>query len=192
MDKMIDNIDKYVDETQPVQCKIGLKWMIEKYRTLNPKVYLEIGAAHLATFRLFEQYLPKEDGLAIGIDTHPNTIQWNLYKTEDRCRTELIHKSSIEPDVFEQVKTILNGRKIDWLTIDGWHWYDHVRPEWDYYTPLVRPGGIVMLHDCDPPAVQRGFLDGQGAGMVYLEELAKGQKGYLVPNSTIGTAIFEM
>ncbi len=189
---MITDIDTYVDETKPDQCKVGLKWMINKYQTLQPKVYMEIGAAHLSTFRLFEQYLPKKDGLAIGIDTLPNMTQWNLYEKEDRCETKLIYGSSIDPNVFTQIKDTLKGRQIDWLTIDGWHWYDHVRPEWDMYCPLVRPGGIVMLHDCDPGAIARGVYDAQGAAQVYLEELSKGKKGYLVPNSTIGTAIFEL
>ena len=41
---------------------------------------------------------------------------------------------------------------IDFLFIDGDHSYDGVRKDWDDWTPLVREGGRVALHDAHPEA----------------------------------------
>jgi hypothetical protein len=41
---------------------------------------------------------------------------------------------------------------VDFLFIDGDHSYDGVRRDWDDWTPLVREGGRVALHDAHPEA----------------------------------------
>lgn len=41
----------------------------------------------------------------------------------------------------------LNGTPIDVLFLDGDHTFEGVATDWDLYSPLVRPGGIVALHD---------------------------------------------
>jgi FkbM family methyltransferase len=41
---------------------------------------------------------------------------------------------------------------IDLLFIDGDHSYDGIRRDWDDWTPLVREGGHVALHDAHPDA----------------------------------------
>jgi predicted O-methyltransferase YrrM len=33
------------------------------------------------------------------------------------------------------------------LFIDGDHSYEGVRRDWELYSPLVRPGGLIALHD---------------------------------------------
>jgi predicted O-methyltransferase YrrM len=40
----------------------------------------------------------------------------------------------------------------DFLFIDGDHTYDSVRRDWDNYSPMVREGGIIALHDILPRA----------------------------------------
>lgn len=41
----------------------------------------------------------------------------------------------------------LNGASIDVLVIDGDHRFEAVKQDFLMYAPLVRPGGIVLLHD---------------------------------------------
>jgi predicted O-methyltransferase YrrM len=44
------------------------------------------------------------------------------------------------------VRGVLGGA-LDVLLIDGDHSYDGVRRDFELYTPLVRPGGLIILHD---------------------------------------------
>lgn len=41
----------------------------------------------------------------------------------------------------------LAGEPVDVLLIDADHTYTGVRSDWESYSPLVRPGGIVAFHD---------------------------------------------
>jgi len=48
------------------------------------------------------------------------------------------------------VRRWLSGEALDVLFIDGDHTYAGVREDFVRYAPLVRPGGIVALHDINP------------------------------------------
>jgi predicted O-methyltransferase YrrM len=47
----------------------------------------------------------------------------------------------------EAVMKKLNGRAVDLLFIDGDHRYSRVKKDFEMYAPLVRTGGVVLLHD---------------------------------------------
>lgn len=181
----------------------GTEWLLRRFRETRKKIYLEIGAASLYTFGIYESELPpkEEGGLAIGIDIHPNRDDWHTYKSFSGCDTLLIEGSSIDPATVGKVKDKLAGRPIDWLFIDGNHYTQFVRKEWELYSPLVRKnGGIVVFHDCDPPAGLKVYqmgddnLDksGQGAGVMFHHLLNNGYNIRMVPVGTIGTSIVEL
>jgi predicted O-methyltransferase YrrM len=48
------------------------------------------------------------------------------------------------------VKKILEGRKLDFLFIDGDHTYEGVKGDFKMYFPLVRKDGIIAFHDIMP------------------------------------------
>ena len=52
--------------------------------------------------------------------------------------------------VIAGVDDALAGRSIDLLFIDGDHTYEGVRADFEQYSPLVTPGGMVMFHDIQP------------------------------------------
>ena len=59
----------------------------------------------------------------------------------------LIAADSHDLETLRQVKAILAGRPLDFLMIDGDHTYRGVRMDYELYAPLVRPGGLIALHD---------------------------------------------
>ncbi|MBU37734.1 MAG: methyltransferase, partial [Anaerolineaceae bacterium] len=50
-----------------------------------------------------------------------------------------------------QLLRLLDGDAIDFLFIDGDHRYEAVRRDFQLYSPLLRPGGIVAFHDILQP-----------------------------------------
>jgi predicted O-methyltransferase YrrM len=40
--------------------------------------------------------------------------------------------------------------EVDFLFLDGDHSYARAKQDWEWYAPLVRPGGIIALHDIAP------------------------------------------
>src|SRR5262249_44295214 len=45
------------------------------------------------------------------------------------------------------VERYFAGEPLDFLFVDGDHAYESVRPGYEPYAPLVRPGGLIALHD---------------------------------------------
>ena len=65
-----------------------------------------------------------------------------------------IEGSSQSPDTHARVRRALGGA-LDVLLIDGDHSYQGVRSDFELYTPLVRPGGLIILHDIVQDGGQR-------------------------------------
>lgn len=59
----------------------------------------------------------------------------------------LIRADSHAPETKNRVLKILAGERLDYLFIDGDHTYSGIRRDFHMYSPLVRSGGIVALHD---------------------------------------------
>ncbi|MGH7992284.1 MAG: class I SAM-dependent methyltransferase [Limisphaerales bacterium] len=51
------------------------------------------------------------------------------------------------PGTRERLQTLLPPQGIDFLFIDGDHTYEGVKADFEMYSPLVRKGGLVALHD---------------------------------------------
>lgn len=61
-----------------------------------------------------------------------------------------IQADSHDPGTVDMVRDALHGEPIDFLFVDGDHTYDGIRTDWELWAPLVRPGGVVALHDTWP------------------------------------------
>lgn len=57
---------------------------------------------------------------------------------------------SHQQTTLDQVKTLLAGRPLDLLFLDGDHTYEGVKQDFQLYSPLVRSGGLVAFHDIVP------------------------------------------
>ena len=71
----------------------------------------------------------------------------------------LIAGDSHEPGTLKRVRKLVP--LVDFLFIDGDHSYDGVRKDFAMFAPLVRPGGVIALHDVsvEQPAEVRGIHD---------------------------------
>jgi len=118
---------------------------------------LEIGGQHGGTLWAWDQIMLRP-GLLVCID---------MFVLEGRLRNAIdVEFTHIEADSHldssrEYVKTLLAGELLDFLFIDGDHSYEGVRRDFEMYAPLVRPGGIVALHDVSvqQPARVRAIHD---------------------------------
>jgi predicted O-methyltransferase YrrM len=61
-----------------------------------------------------------------------------------------LRADSHDPRTVAQVKSLLGSRPIDFLFIDGDHSLQGVRLDYEFFAPLVRPGGLIALHDVVP------------------------------------------
>jgi len=115
---------------------------------LKPQIICDIGSAGGGTIRLFSHFAaPKAKIISIDLDNTPMRQTVFPYLIEQEQRIDIIQASSYDPSTVSQVKQCLNGQEIDLLFIDGDHSYQGVVKDFECYSPLVRKGGIIGLHD---------------------------------------------
>jgi predicted O-methyltransferase YrrM len=61
--------------------------------------------------------------------------------------TYVNNRDSHKTETLEEVKEALAGRQLDILFIDGDHTYEGCRQDFEMYSPLVKPGGVIVFHD---------------------------------------------
>jgi predicted O-methyltransferase YrrM len=65
-------------------------------------------------------------------------------------RITLLVGDSQQPSTVARVERALGGEPLDLLFVDGSHRYEHVKRDFELYSPLVRRGGLVAFHDVWP------------------------------------------
>lgn len=130
-----------------------LSSLLDELIRIEPKNFLEIGTDRGGTFRAFG-LIAKPDGLKISLDI-PRMKFWRGFDFsklhQDMVKwfpgVHLIHANSHVPETLTLVNGILNGKQLDFLFIDGDHSYNGVKQDFEMYSPLVRPGGLIAFHD---------------------------------------------
>lgn len=125
---------------------------------LRPGVVVEIGTHRGGTLRCWAA-TAAADALLVSIDL-PNPAEGMGTRPDDllAARRALqpgqalaeITADSHAPGTRDLLAGILAGRPIDFLWIDGDHSEAGVRQDWALYSGLVRPGGMIALHDIHP------------------------------------------
>lgn len=65
---------------------------------------------------------------------------------------------SYSEGTLQKAKDILGGRPIDTLFIDGTHFFDSCKKDFEQFSGLVRPGGVIALHDIVDSRKQRNEM----------------------------------
>jgi len=142
----------------PIQVKEEIIHLLELLRVREPRVLMEIGTALGGTLFLFCQ-IARNDATIISIDLPHGRFgggypSWKtpLYKAFAKTgqQIHLLRADSHSSETLHMVEEILEGRKLDFLFIDGDHTYEGVKKDFEMYQPLVVKGGMIALHDIVP------------------------------------------
>ncbi len=140
---------------KPLQVRNEILELLRILSETKPKVVIEIGTAQGGTLFLFCR-VASQDATIISIDLPGGSFGggypwWRipLYKAFRSPKQELhlIRADSHCKATLEQVSQILNGKKVDFLFIDGDHSHDGVRMDFEMFSPLVKNGGLIAFHD---------------------------------------------
>ncbi len=128
-----------------------LEELLELYECLPRRVdrVLEIGTEHGGWLLMLASVLEASAEMcAVDQEHHP---EFDVARDEiEYLGHSLFHIRGSSADAVRQVEAWLGGGPLDVLHLDGPHTYEGVRQGWNDYAPLVRPGGIVVIHDVEP------------------------------------------
>jgi predicted O-methyltransferase YrrM len=160
------------------------------HQTERPMCVLEIGTLHGGTLWAWCQ-IATLDALVISIDL-PGGAFGGGYPEEDASRLQayarggqnlrLIRADSHAAGTLNQVIAVLDDRPVDLLFVDGDHTYEGVRCDFELYAPLVRPGGLFVVHDIlrhdeDPDCQVDAFWEEVSAGRTCREFVDAAERG---------------
>jgi predicted O-methyltransferase YrrM len=144
----------------PLQDPHEIRALLELVAENPPRRVLEIGTARGGTLFLWTR-VARHDATIISIDLPGGAFgggyHWAkipLYKsfaTGDQT-IHLVRANSHDLGTREKVRSIT--QEVDLLFIDGDHSYAGVQNDFRMYSELVRPGGIVVLHDISYPNLE--------------------------------------
>ena len=126
------------------QRELEVIWFYNHAKKLKPNVIVEIGIKEGGNLKILST-LPPKGGLVIGIDPRKE-IPW-VSDSETACVVEHVCGDSHAIQTIRTVKDLLGDRLIDVLFIDGDHSYEGMLKDFYDYSPLVREGGVVAVHD---------------------------------------------
>lgn len=177
---------------RPKQVRSEIQQLAGLVSQHQPKAVLEIGTATGGTLFLWAR-MAAPDATIVSVDL-PGGVYgggyplWKapLYRrfASKKQSVKLLRRDSHSPATLEAVRNILD-EPLDFLFIDGDHSYDGVKQDFEMYAPLVRPGGIVALHDivdCPPELlcevkVYWDEIKHRGQHWEFIEDPAQGWAG---------------
>ena len=141
-----------------LQNREEIQWLFELVRVARPRVVLEIGLDLGGTFFLWSR-AAASDAHLIAIDARQTGRfgEWSPFHLVGRSfavgsqRVSLMMGTDSHSETTHaRVTTLLDGRPVDFLFIDGDHSRDGVWQDFHMYSPLVAPGGLIAFHDISP------------------------------------------
>jgi predicted O-methyltransferase YrrM len=146
----------------PMQSQCEIAELYAAVRALQPRRVIEIGTCHGGTLYLWCQAAHSQATL-FSVDL-PDGEFGGGYRD---CRAalyrafagpgqtlHLLRGNSHLKETVDHVRGLLGGQFVDFLFVDGDHTYSGVRQDFDLFSPLVRPGGLIALHDIVPREAQ--------------------------------------
>ncbi len=173
---------------RPFQIEAELAQLVSEVSKFSPRTVLEIGTANGGTLLLWTR-LAKPDAVIVSVDLPGGRFGGGYSKSRAALyrrfsgkeqKLHLLREDSHARATFDNVRQIFHGNPVDLLFIDGDHTYEGVKADWEMYSALVRPGGLIVFHDIagnyDDTQVKR-LWDSIKAGFEH-REYTFGENGY--------------
>lgn len=133
-----------INDHGAIQKDAELAGFLAMVMDLDPEVIVEIGSDAGGTLWAWQQICPR----VIGVDLPRAGFGSGARLNDHGC--EIICGDSHDPATRDQLLDLLDGVAADMLFIDGDHTYEGAKADFELFSPLVRPGGMVGFHDiCD-------------------------------------------
>jgi predicted O-methyltransferase YrrM len=140
---------------KPIQIDKELAALVRDVRDLNPATVLEIGTAQGGTLFLWSR-LAQPNATIVSIDlpggkfgggyTNRRAVLYRRFPAKSQ-QLHLLREDSHALPTFQKAKQLFSGKPVDLLFVDGDHTYEGVKKDWEMYSELVRPGGMIVFHD---------------------------------------------
>ncbi len=125
-----------------LQVQAELDWMVDLFRELEPRRVLEIGVHEGGTLKAWMENAP-DDTQFVAVDLELHMFEWTGWLHGLQILRPV--KGSSQDDRVK--RSIQRHGPFDWAFIDGDHHLEAVESDVELVLPLIRSGGVLVLHD---------------------------------------------
>lgn len=140
---------KAVSEWFGYQNEFELEMALTALEKAKPKVIMELGVAYGASLAAWAEIVKPELCISLDPEDIPKSEaqKESFEKLAKEYNFKRIGRYSRDPKSHQMLEIMLEGRKIDFLFIDGAHGFDDVKHDFYSYQKYMAPNGIVGFHD---------------------------------------------
>lgn len=133
------------------QKSIEIKALLQTIIDNKPKIIVEIGSFKGGTLCSFCQVAPL-DSIVISVDINYPVERRLAHRRFVRPsqKARFIQGDSHSLSTLTEIRKFLNEEQVDLLFLDGDHSYDGIKKDFEMYADLVKPDGIIAIHDIYP------------------------------------------
>jgi predicted O-methyltransferase YrrM len=151
----LQKITEKAIELGAVQKPLELLLLVNFLQKKPPKIVVEVGTAKGGTFFALCK-IAGPDATIVSIDLPGGPFGGGYERKDQKTfksygkKNQTLHflrKDSHSESTKKELLKLIDGKKIDFLMIDGDHSYAGVKKDWELYSPLVKEGGLIALHD---------------------------------------------
>lgn len=115
----------------------------------RPNKMLELGTQNgQSTKSILMAMNVTKTGTLVTVDRKDRSTILNGEYEDVKDRCVFIAGNTHAPETLQKVKDTLGENELfDMCFIDAGHMYEDIKQDWQDYIPLVKPGGVIMLHD---------------------------------------------
>jgi len=141
----------------PAQVRSEIETLLSLLKAEPPQNVLEIGTARGGTLFLLSR-VARADARLASIDLPGGDFGGGYGRVwvpllkalpRERQTLKLIRADSHDPCTLEEARRWFN-HPLDFLLVDGDHQFEGVRRDFFMYGSMVRPGGVIAIHDIVP------------------------------------------
>lgn len=133
---------------QTLQIPTEITQLSKAVQAINPEIIVEIGTARGGTLLIWSYLASKR---VITCDLNDMSLQRPLFSQfpppGSTCQVTLLSGNSHDANFKARLAQELNGKKADFMFIDGDHTESGVEADFNDYKEFVRPGGLIAFHD---------------------------------------------
>lgn len=149
------------------QMPTEIRGLVERLQRMKARSFIEIGTHKGGNSFLFGHAIPGNE-LGIGIDLCVQNAAKLKYFSRPGQAYHPLHGDSQTASMRDRARALVGDKPLDFLFIDGDHRYEGAKADFELYSPLVRPGGLIAFHDiCPDHRTLYGKETGCYAGEVY-------------------------
>jgi len=174
-----------------------INWLIDRVKVIQPRKVIEIGSFFGGTLWTWMQICPTGSHFVsvdkLISDNNPDYAQqiqghdvlWSQWAEQHGHTLKVFEADSTRTATAQLVKAEMP--QVDFLFIDADHHYAMVKRDYELYSPLVRPGGLIAFHDIgkvsDP--------DGYGVHTFWSELVGEDREGFMASTDEKGIGLIK-